>query len=81
MHATLIGTDNDATRRIVSDAAAAKRALHILRRLGHTRHLVDMGEIEAGQMPRDLNVADLGTHYFTQPILKAFEKWCRGAAA
>ena len=42
-----------------------------------THHLVDMGEIEAGQMPRDINVADLGTHYFTQPILKAFEKWCR----
>ena len=26
-HATLIGTDNDATRRIASDAAAAKRAV------------------------------------------------------
>ena len=81
LDATLIATDNDATLRIASDAASAKRALHILRRLGHTRHLVDLGEIIAGQIPRDLNVADLGTHYSTSAILKAFKKWCRGAGS
>ena len=40
--ATLICTDNDATMRIASDAASAKRALFILRRLGHTRHLTEL---------------------------------------
>jgi hypothetical protein len=34
---TVIGGDNDAVLRIAASAASAKRALHILRRMGHTR--------------------------------------------
>ena len=80
---TIIATDNDATRRIAADAASAasaKRAQHIMRRLGHTRHLVDNKEVEALKVPRHLNVADVGTHYSTSIILKQFKSWFRGAA-
>ena len=70
-------TDNDATLRIASDAASAKRALHILRRLGHTRHLTDLGVIVAKKIARTFNVADAGMHYCTKDVLHAFDKKLR----
>ena len=79
IHATGIGTDNDATRRIAADAASAKRAQHIMRRLGHTRHLTDLGVIVAKKIARDFNVADAGTHYCTKDVLHAFDKKLRNA--
>ena len=78
IHATCIGVDNDAVQRIASDAASAKRALHILRRLGHTRWLTDQEVIAAIKVVRDLNLADIGTHYTTAAILKRFERHTRG---
>ena len=77
LDATLIATDNDATLRIASDAASAKRALHILRRLGHTRHLTDLEVVKAMKISRTLNVADVGTHYCTKEIFQAFDKLLR----
>ena len=79
LDATLIATDNDATLRIASDAASAKRALHILRRLGHTRHLTDLGVIVAKKIARNFNVADAGTHYCTKDVLHEFDKKLRNA--
>ena len=71
-HAVAIATDNDATLRIASDAASAKRAFHILRRMARTRHLVDSGIIAAIKIARDLNLADLGTHYNAGHLHKYF---------
>ena len=73
MQSTVIAGDNDATLKIASDAASAKRALHILRRMGHTRWLTDLSEIAAVKIARDLNAADIGTHYSTRDVLSAFE--------
>ena len=50
-----------------------------MRRLGHTRHLTDNEEVTALKIPRDLNVADCGTHYNTAQINRSFEAWFRGA--
>ena len=75
--ATLICTDNDATMRIASDAASAKRALFILRRLGHTRHLTELDVIKAMKISREFNVADAGTHYCTKDVFLAFDKKLR----
>ena len=63
--ATPIATDNDATMRIASDAASAKRALHILRRLAHARELKTRGDIVALHVPGVRNPADIGTKYVT----------------
>ena len=70
---TLIFGDNDATLRIAADAGSAKRALHILRRMGHSRYLTDLGAIRGSKVPRELNLADIGTHYSTRDVLSAFE--------
>ena len=71
-NAVAIATDNDATLRIASDAASAKRAFHILRRMARTRHLVESGIIAAIKIARDLNLADLGTHYNAGHLHKYF---------
>ena len=63
--ATPIVTDNDATMRIASDAASAKRALHILRRLAHARELKTRGEIAALHLAGLRNPANIGTKYVT----------------
>ena len=60
-----IVTDNDATMRIASDAASAKRALHILRRLAHARELKTRGEVAALHVPGVRNPANIGTKYVT----------------
>ena len=73
MEPTVIATDNDATLRIASDAASAKRALHILRRMAHTRYMTEAGMIVAIKIDRALNVADLGTHYSTRDVLRSLE--------
>ena len=70
LDATLIATDNDATLRIASDAASAKRALHIL---------TDLGVIVAKKIARNFNVADAGTHYCTKDVLHEFDKKLRNA--
>jgi hypothetical protein len=77
----VIATDNDATLRIASDAASAKRALHILRRLAFTRHATDLARITAIKIDRALNLADLGTHYSTRAVLAGLGARLRGAAA
>ena len=76
--ATVIATDNDATLRIASDAASAKRAMHILRRMVHTRGLTDKGLIKAIKVKRDLNYADAGTHYLTKTVASYFGCALRG---
>ena len=63
--ATPIVTDNDATMQIASDAASAKRALHILRRLAHARELKTRGEITALHVSGLRNPANVGTKYVT----------------
>ena len=65
LHATGIGTDDDAVQRIASDAASAKRALHILRRLAHARELKTRGEVAALHVPGVRNPANIGTKYVT----------------
>ena len=45
----VIGADNDATLRIAADAASAKRALHLLRRVWHARWQTDNGLIKGGR--------------------------------
>jgi hypothetical protein len=77
--AMLIGADNDATLRIAHDAASAKRALHILRRVGHTRYLTDQGAIKGLKVDRELNLADVGTHYCSREVMAYFEAQLRGA--
>ena len=76
--AIVIGVDNDATIRIASDAASAKRALHILRRLGHARYMTDNDDITARKIDRALNVADVGTHYLTGTEMRTLEARLRG---
>ena len=76
--ATVIATDNDATLRIASDAASAKRAMHILRRMVHTRGITDKGWIKAIKVKRDLNYADSGTHYLTKSAAAYFGCALRG---
>ena len=78
VEATPIGTDNDATLRIASDAASAKRALHILRRMGHVRWATDMKMIVAIKMDRTLNLSDVNTHYCTKEEHKRAEPKFRG---
>ena len=51
-----------------------RRALHILRRLGHSRHLTDLGIIKALKIDRDINLADCGTHYCTTTEMQYFLK-------
>ena len=75
---TLIFTDNDATLRIASDAASAKRAMHILRRLAHTRYLTENEIILAATINRNYNPADTGTHYLTRAALAVHEAALRG---
>ena len=77
---TVIGGDNDATLRIAADAASAKRALYVLRRVGHTRYLTDMGKIKGLKMDRSLNIADAGTHYITRDEMAYVEPRLRGEA-
>ena len=77
---TIIFGDNDATLRIAADAGSAKRALHILRRMGHSRYLTDLGLILGAKIPRELNLADIGTHYCTREILSRFFDKCHGAS-
>ena len=83
VHATCvalgIATDNDAVKRVMADAASAKRSSHILRRAGHARHLTDLEEIASMKIKRDLNPADVGTHYSSAAIIKLFESHFRGA--
>ena len=74
---TAIGGDNDAVIKIASDAASAKRALLVLRRMGHARWQTDNGDIAAVKLPRELNAADTGTHYCTREILAKFERALR----
>ena len=74
----VIGGDNDATLRIAADAASAKRGLHIMRRIAHTRYLTEMNSIRGAKIKRDLNLADAGTHYITGAILKRWESYFRG---
>ena len=74
---TVIGTDNDATLRIASDAASAKRALHILRRLAHVRQLTNMKLIIAMAIPGLRNPANVGTKYTTSTELNATDKLLR----
>ena len=77
-HATIIGGDNDATLRIAADAASAKRGLHIMRRIAHTRYLTEQEAIRGLKVKRDLNLADAGTHYITNAITRRFEPVLRG---
>ena len=75
-----IGGDNDATLRIAADAASAKRGLHIMRRIAHTRYLTEMGSIRGLKIKRDLNLSDAGTHYITGPLQKKWDPYFRGLA-
>ena len=74
-----IGGDNDATLRIATDAASAKRALHIRRRLGHVRQLTIAKKIKGVKVKRDHNISDVGTHYVVKEILTRFRRHLRGA--
>ena len=76
--ATVIATDNDATLRIASDAASAKRAMHILRRMVHTRGITDKDLIKAIKVKRDLNYADAGTHYLAKATASYYGAAFRG---
>ena len=60
------------TLRIAHDAASAKRALHILRRVGHTRYLTDQGAIKGLKVDRELKLADVGTHYCSREVMALF---------
>jgi hypothetical protein len=75
---TVIGGDNDAVLRIAASASAAKRALHILRRMGHTRDLTDAHVIKGAKVPRHMNLADLGTHYVTRTDVTRLAHLLRG---
>ena len=77
----MIGADNDATLRIAADAASAKRAIHILRRMWHTRWLTDNNTIAGIKLDRDLNLADLGTHYSARDVIAYFEPQLMGGGA
>ena len=77
----VIGADNDATLRIAADAASAKRAIHILRRMWHTRWLTDNDKIAGIKLDRDLNLADLGTHYSARDVIAYFEPQLMGSGA
>ena len=76
---TPIGTDNDATLRIASDAASAKRALHILRRLAHTRELTLRKAIAALAIPGERNPANVGTKYTVANEIASTAKLLRNA--
>ena len=71
---TVIGTDNDATLRIASDAGSAKKALFLMRRLAHATCMTFAKKIKAVQIKRDLNLADAGTHYLKKDIFKGFAR-------
>ena len=74
---TPIATDNDATLRIASDAASAKRALHILRRLAHTRQLTVRKIIIALAIAGERNPANAGTKYTTSNEISTTAKLLR----
>ena len=40
--------------------------------MAHTRHITDLEIIVAVKVMRDLNLADIGTHYCTRDILDYF---------
>jgi len=63
--------------RIASDAAAAKRALHILRRLAHVRELTNAKIIIALPVPGIRNPANVGTKYTTALELNSTDKLLR----
>lgn len=58
---TPIVMDNDATLRMASDAASAKRALHIPRRFAHVRQLTARDIIKALPIDGIVNPANGGT--------------------
>ena len=64
--ASPILTDNDAVKRIASNAASAKRSLMVLRRLAFVHHLTEQGEIMAIHLSGKLNLANFGTKYVTR---------------
>ena len=72
-----IVTDNDATMRIASDAASAKRALHILRRFAHVRQLTARDVIKALPIDGVVNPANGGTKYTPGPELTRTMKHLR----
>ena len=74
---TPIVTDNDATLRIASDAASAKRALHILRRFAHVRQLTARDVIKALPIDGTVNPANGGTKYTPGPELTRTMKHLR----
>ena len=49
--------------------------------MGHSRYLTDQGAIRGAKVPRDLNLADLGTHYVTREILSKFFDKLHGCAS
>ena len=67
------------------DANALARALDKsskkwdLVNMGHTRHLTDQLVISAVKIARDLNLADVGTHYSSREVLASFERLLRNA--
>jgi hypothetical protein len=67
---TFICTDNDATERIASTAAAAKRALLTLRRQAYSRHATDMKRVRAARVPGKLNMANIGTKPTTRDEIR-----------
>jgi hypothetical protein len=65
-HPTPILTDNDAVKRIASNAASAKRSLMVLRRLAFVLHLTEQEEIIAVHVSGKLNLSNFGTKYVTR---------------
>ena len=64
--ASQILTDNDAIKRIASNAGSAKRSLMVLRRLAFVHHLTEQGEIAAVHVSGTLNLANFGTKFVTR---------------
>jgi hypothetical protein len=63
---TPIMTDNDAVRRIASNAGSAKRSLMVLRRLAFVHYLTEQGELSAIHVNGSLNLSNFGTKYVTK---------------
>ena len=59
-------TDNDAVKRIASNAGSAKRSLVVLRRLAFVLHLTEQGEIIAINVSGSLSLSNFGTKYVTR---------------
>jgi hypothetical protein len=63
------------------EAIDSQKLRVMLIRVGHTRYLTDQGAIQGLKVDRELNLADVGTHYCSREVLAYFEPQLRGAGA